>query len=98
MILLSSQHRAGLIEDDGKSETVNAYNQTKAGVDTLDQLYKFYTTKRRSKNWPVVLFYNMLDTAAYNAFVMFTSKYIGYLTKYKTKARKNIHKRAVNEI
>ena len=36
MILLSSQHRAGLIEDDGISETVNAYNETKAGVDTLD--------------------------------------------------------------
>ena len=36
MILLSSQHRAGIIEENGKSEIVNAYNKTKAGVDTLD--------------------------------------------------------------
>ena len=93
-MLLSSQHQTGIIEENGKPEIVNAYNQTKAGVDTLDQLIKFYTTKRRSKRWSVVIFYNMLDISAYNAFVLFTSKYKDYLAKYKTRSKKNVHKRA----
>ena len=40
------------------------YKETKAGVDTLDQVVRFYTTKRRSKRWPVVIFYNIMDIAA----------------------------------
>ena len=59
VILLSSQHQTGYVEDNGKPEIVNVYNETKAGVDTLDQLVRFYTTKRKRNRWPVTIFYNI---------------------------------------
>ena len=98
VLLLSSQHQLGLIEENNKPEIVNSYNASKAGVDTLDQLVRFYTTKRRSKRWPVVLFYNMVDIAAYNAYVLFCLKYPEFLKKYKSRARRNFIKRLTEEI
>ena len=98
VLLLSSQHQAGIIEDNNKPEIVNAYNESKAGVDTLDQLVRFYTTKRRSKRWPVVLFYNMLDIAAYNAYVLYCIKYPEFVTRNKSRSRRTFIKDLVKEI
>lgn len=32
-----------------------------------------YTCKRKTNRWPEVVFSNMLDISAYNAFILFTS-------------------------
>ena len=48
------------------------YFQLKGGVDTLDQLVRNYTTKRKSRRWTMVLFFNMLDIAAVNALVIWS--------------------------
>lgn len=37
-------------------ETVSFYNSAKCGVDVLDQLSRFYTTRAASKRWPVYVF------------------------------------------
>ena len=47
------------------------YNEKKAGVDTLHQLVRAYSCKRRTRRWPMCLFYNIIDIAAYNTFVIF---------------------------
>lgn len=49
------------------------YNATKGAVDTLDQLVNTYTCKRKTNRWPMIVFYNMIDIFAYNAFVLWTS-------------------------
>ena len=46
------------------------YNASKAGVDTMDQMVRTYTSKRMTRRWPMVLFYNLLDVSALNAFII----------------------------
>jgi len=46
------------------------YNASKAGVDTMDQMVRTYTSKRMTRRWPMVFFYNVLDVSALNAFII----------------------------
>ena len=46
------------------------YNATKGGVDSLDELVTGYSCKRRTLRWTLVIFFNILDIFAYNAFVI----------------------------
>ena len=40
-------------------------------MDTLDQLVRNYTTKRRTNRWLQCIFYNILDISAYNGYVVY---------------------------
>ena len=55
----------------GKPEIIEFYNQTKAGVDALDQKVRHYSTCRKTKHRPQTIFYNILDIADHNAFFSF---------------------------
>ena len=70
-LLLSTAHQSDKIGESGKPEIVEFYNETKAGVDALDQKVQHYTTYRKTKRWPMAVFYNILGIAAYNAYVLF---------------------------
>lgn len=37
------------------------------------QLVTTYSCRRKTRRWPLVLFYNVLDTSAYNSYVLWTS-------------------------
>ena len=52
-------------------ETVKYYNSTKCGVDVVDQMSRQYTTRSASRRWPMYIFYNVLDFAAVNAWILF---------------------------
>ena len=71
--ILSTVHRRVEIGDNEKKlpETVQYYNSTKCGVDVLDQMSRLYTTRSPSRRRPVYIFYNVLDFAAINAFILF---------------------------
>ena len=43
-------------------------------MDTFDQLIRTYSSKRETKRWPVVMWYNLLDVAALNAFAVFSTQ------------------------
>ena len=78
VIMLSTMHHKKAI-DEGSSikirgNTVQYYNGTKAGVDTFDQLIHTYSCKWEAKRWPVVMWYNLLDVAAQNAFIVFSTQ------------------------
>ncbi|XP_060780363.1 piggyBac transposable element-derived protein 4-like [Neoarius graeffei] len=75
VVLMSTLHRSGRIcgQDHLKPEMVMDYNATKGGVDNLDKLVTTYSCKRRTLRWPLVLFFDMLDISAYNAFVIWMS-------------------------
>ena len=85
---LSSQHHAEVIDDSGKPEIINFYNSTKADVDTLDQLVRFYTVQRKTRRWPLTIFFNVLDIACYNAFVLYTLKYPEFYYEFKNRSRR----------
>lgn len=51
---------------------INAfYNQTKCGVDVLDQLCHEYTVQRSTRRWPMAMFYNLINVAGVAAFVLY---------------------------
>ena len=73
VVLLSSMHSDVDIANNEKKtpETVTFYNSTKYGVDVLDQMARKYTVKAGSRRWPVHVWYNILDLAAINSWILF---------------------------
>jgi len=59
-------------EDIGKEEIDVFYNEEKGGVDSHDQMCSLYTAARKTNRWPMRLFYGIIDSAALNAFDIFT--------------------------
>ena len=74
VLLLSSQHGSCSVDESHKKrlpETVVAYNHTKHGVDVCDQMVRLYTSKAQSRRWPMHVFYNILDFAGINAWILY---------------------------
>lgn len=73
VILLSTMHYDYEISDAAhkKPEMILFYNQTKAGVDTMDQMCSRYSTQRRTCRWPLAFFFNILDIAGVAAYVIY---------------------------
>ena len=73
VLLLSTVHRTVKISEEGKKlpESVKYYNETKYGVDVIDQMARIYSTKVSSRRWPLQMFYNVLDLAGINAYVVY---------------------------
>ena len=57
-----------------KLEIVTFYNKTKCGINVADQMARQYTVKAGTGRWPVVVFYNILDLAYINAYVLYKKK------------------------
>ncbi|XP_033353066.1 uncharacterized protein LOC117235294 [Bombus vosnesenskii] len=62
--------------DAGKSEkdlpeTVEFYNKTKFGVNIARQMTTKYSVKLGSKRWPLQVFFNILDLAGINAWILY---------------------------
>ncbi|KAI3372472.1 hypothetical protein L3Q82_022962, partial [Scortum barcoo] len=80
---------------DKKPIIILDYNKNKGGVDNLDKLTASYTCQRMTRRWPMVVFYNILDVSAYNAFVLWTHIHHGLgqtgaeLTKHSAHAHRN---------
>lgn len=78
--LISTMHQGATInENSGKPEIIMTYNATKGSVDTFDQLCQSANCGRKTKRWPLCFFYNMLNIAVINAFVIYVHNY--YRTK-----------------
>lgn len=73
VLLLSSLHSSVSVSDGGKRkpDTVLDYNATKFGVDCLDQMACQYSTKAATRRWPVAVFFNILDLAGVNAWILY---------------------------
>lgn len=73
VLLLSTLYPDVNVEQTNKKlpETVQFYNKTKCGVDIVDQMMRKYSVRAASRRWPVHVFYNVLDLAGTNAYVIF---------------------------
>jgi hypothetical protein len=54
-----------------KPEIIQFYNKTKGCVDTLDQLCHTYSVSRKTRHWPMRVFYAMLDESGVDALILF---------------------------
>ena len=52
-------------------ETIKFCNNTKCGVHVADQMARKYTVKSGSRRWPLQIFFNILDLAAINAWILY---------------------------
>ncbi|UYV78413.1 hypothetical protein LAZ67_16001275 [Cordylochernes scorpioides] len=72
VILISSMHHDNKCDETtGKPDIIMDYNLTKGGVDTIDQMVSNFSTSRRSRRWPLALFYALLDITALNSYIIF---------------------------
>lgn len=73
-------------EDTGSSkkpEIVTFYNCTKGGVDSCDQLCSNYSVGRRTRRWPLAVFFHFINVSALNSYVVY----------YKMNTREKIQRR-----
>ena len=62
VLLLSTMHnKDDVCTESQKPETFLTYNKTKGGVDAENQMAHAFTTERKTKRWPLVIFFNILD-------------------------------------
>lgn len=89
VILLSSHHHSDALQDieEQNPEVIATYNAYKAGVDTLDQRVGNYTTKRRTRRWPMALFTTILDIALNNAYVVWLTLHSNWNEKLPHRRR-----------
>jgi hypothetical protein len=75
--VLSTMHdsiEVDTLTEEKKPYAILDYNSTKGAVDSFDQQIAYYSCARKTNRWPMRLFYFLLDTASYNAFVAFSLK------------------------
>ena len=58
-----------------KPEILLTYNKTKGGVDAVDQMAHAFTTRRKTKRWPLEIFFNIIDLSSIAALIVFRMKY-----------------------
>ena len=64
-------HRDAAVDrETSKPDIILFYNQTKGGVDTCDQMIKSLTVKRKTRRWPQIIFYRIVDFACLNSFIV----------------------------
>ncbi|GFR62001.1 PiggyBac transposable element-derived protein 4 [Elysia marginata] len=79
VILMSSMHSDSAIvvnkHNKEMPEVVSYYNSTNGGVDTMDLMAHTVSSKRQTKRWPMVMFYNILDIGSIAVSVVYSTKY-----------------------
>ena len=72
--LLFNTHRKA-VSDSGaqrKPDVVTYYNATKGGVVAADERVGTFSVKYKCRRWHVIIFCNIIDSSALNAFVTHT--------------------------
>ena len=76
VILLSSMHHDKTIDESQKKkpDIILYSNKTKGGIDRMDQMIKMYWCKRKTKRWPMVFFFSIVDIAGIATFLVWSCK------------------------
>ena len=53
-------------------ETIKSYNASKVGVDVLDQMVRYHTSKSSTRRWSEALFFSITDCACINAYIIYS--------------------------
>lgn len=72
VVLMSSTHSENTLEagDKRRPTLILDYNQSKGGVDTMDENIEEFSCRRKTRRWPLLLFFNLVDIAAYNGYLL----------------------------
>lgn len=64
-------HKKEMDSETGKPEMIIDYNKTKGGVDEVDKKCSNYSTSRRTRRWPMAIFYRLIDISGINSYVLY---------------------------
>ncbi|KAF6203563.1 hypothetical protein GE061_001895 [Apolygus lucorum] len=72
ILLMSSMHHVGELNNiSGEPEILEFYKRTKSSVAVKNKIMIDASTKRNTTRWPMMYFFEMLDTVALNSYVLF---------------------------
>ena len=72
VVLLSTMLRDAAVDAETKKpQIIQFYNSTKGGVDTVDQLCGNYSVSRRTRRWPLCVFFHLVNIAGVNGQILF---------------------------
>ena len=72
--ILSTMHNKPDVDmnsEKRKPEVIHFYNKHKVGVDTVDSMARFYSTRCSTRRWPVAVWCNVLDLVGINSWIIF---------------------------
>lgn len=74
VVLISTMHHSvSTNEAKKKPEIICDYNLTKCGVDIMDMRCAVFSSGRKTRRWPLAIFYRLLNIASVNTFILFMS-------------------------
>lgn len=72
VLLISSMHHTKQLDSlSKKPEIIIDYNKTKGGVDEIDKKCSNYSSNRRTRRWPLAIFFRVLDLSGVNAYALY---------------------------
>ncbi|XP_055936803.1 uncharacterized protein LOC129966406 [Argiope bruennichi] len=72
VILLSTFHEKPYVNKESKkSEIIEFDNSTKGAVDTLDQMCSNMSCSRKTRRWPLCVFYDIINISLVNSHVLY---------------------------
>ena len=72
VILLSTMHADDIVDrSSNKPDIVLFYNSTKGGIDTVDEMCGNYSVQKRTRRWPLVLFFQMINIEGINSNIIY---------------------------
>jgi len=96
MTSLHSNSDCSSARSDSKPDAVNDYNHGKGGVDLLDSCIEDFSVKRKTTRYPLVLFFNMIDVAVYNSYLIARHN-PSHVFKHRKEYMKNLSVALANE-
>lgn len=72
VVLLSTMHSGmNLNQETKKPEIIHVYNATKGAVDTLDKMCGDTSCSRKTRRWPLCVFYGIMNITFVNSYVIY---------------------------
>ncbi|KAF4521658.1 hypothetical protein B566_EDAN009391 [Ephemera danica] len=76
MILMSTKHPTGEINaTTDKPEILESYDETKGGVKTFVRRLHKHSCRQKTRRWPMVCFYNLVDVSCFAAYVIWNTEH-----------------------
>lgn len=72
--ILSTVHHKPTTVEGNKTHIHMFYNATKGGVDSFDQVSAAMTCSRKTRRWPLCIFYGLLNIVLNNAYIIFRTR------------------------
>lgn len=74
VILISTMHHSKEMNQEKRKPEINCfYNVIKCEVDILDMKRAVYSSNRRTRRWPLAVFYRLLNIVSVNSYILFMS-------------------------